>query len=67
MLRPDLSCKIMTLVDGSHGDGGYGGLLRYVRLPLEVAELFDKSLAMRWAAEPFWRILAGKNLSVGKG
>ena len=59
----------MTLVDGSRGDGGYGGLLGYVRLPLEVAELFDESPAMHWATEPFWEILAenNNNLSVGKG
>ena len=58
----------MTLVSGSCGDGGYGGLLRYVRLPLEAAELFDESSAMRWATEPFWEILAEKNnLLVGKG
>jgi len=50
----------MTLVHGSSGDGGYGGLLGYVRLPLEVAELFDESSAMRWATVPFWEILAEK-------
>ena len=57
----------MTLVDGSCRDVEYGGLLGYVQLPLEVAELFDESSAMRWAAEPFWGILAETNLSVGKG
>jgi len=50
----------MTLIDGSCGDAGYGGLLGYVRLPLEVADIFDESSAMRWAAEPFWGILAEK-------
>ena len=55
----------MTLVDGSRGDVGYGGLLGYVRLPLEVAELFDESSVMRWAAEPFWGILAEKK-SIGR-
>ena len=58
----------MMIGNGSLGDVGYGGLLGYVRLPLEVAELFDESSAMRWATEPFWEILAEKNnLSVGKG
>jgi len=53
----------MTLVNGSRGDVGYGGLLGYVRLPLEVAELFDESSAMCWAAEHFWGILAENKIS----
>jgi len=56
----------MMLVDGSRGDVGYGGLLGYVRLPLEVAELFDESTAMRWAAEQFWGILAEQKKSLGR-
>ena len=58
----------MTRVDGSREDGEHGGLLGYVRLPSEAAELCDESLAMRWGVENFWEILAEKkNLSVGKG
>ena len=52
----------MTLVDGSREDGGHGGLLGYVCLPSEAAELCDESLAMRWAAEHFWGILAEKKI-----
>jgi len=66
MLRPDPSCEIMKHVDGSRGVCGYGGLVGYVRLPLEGAELFDRSLAMGRATVPFWEILAKKKLSLGK-
>ena len=63
MLRPDPSCEIMTLVHGSRGDGGYGGLLGYVRLPLEVAKLFDGSLAMVSGYFAVWEFLAKQNIS----
>ena len=47
-------------VNGSRGDGGHEGLLGYVCLTSEAAELCDESSAMRWAAEHFWGILAKK-------
>ena len=56
----------MTRVDGSREDGEHGGLLGYVRLPSEAAELCDESLAMRWGVEHFWEILAEKKKSLGR-
>jgi len=58
----------MTLVHGSSGVCGCQGLVGYVWLPFEGAELLDGSSAMGRATVPFWEILAkNKNLSVGKG